>query len=107
MQTLHLADNLFGYVRSGAKHVTVRAGHVRVVPGPLTFLGHDGRIVRVRVTRVHYTVAGRMLPSEYRGDGAESAAALVKTLRRFYPGLRADSPVTVITFTRAETRAEK
>lgn len=103
MQTLGLAAHLFGYVHSGMKHVTIRKGHVNVRLGELLFRGH-GHSELVVVTQVHHTVVRRLLPSEYRGDGATSVPDLLKGLKAYYPDLRLDSPVTVITFHRTEQK---
>lgn len=96
-----LADDLFAGLYQHAKRVTIRARHRSILPGPLLFRGaSDEQITaRVEVTEVIHTTLGAVSEADAQADGYVDVAEMVRLMRRFYPDIHADSPVTLLRFT--------
>ena len=108
-QTLMLADDLMPAVRQGRKTCTVRTGHRPGVPGPMGFRPTGGREtpVAVVVRAVRHTVPGDLTDADLRGEGLRGRADLprfVADMRRFYPGVVLEIPVTVVAFSLSDNR---
>lgn len=110
IQTLKLAANLFPSLVDCSKHVTIRSGYRDIKPGHLVFETPDGETqlsYRVFVTRVVFTKAGLLTDSEAMLDGFANCQQLFDGLRKYYPDLQTDSPVTVIHFYQIEENEDE
>lgn len=89
---------LLDLVDSGKKSTTVRAGHRDYHLGPASF--HFGAKVQRKgaIIRTEFTRLDRLTTKDARNDGYRSAEELVAALRRYYPDLEPDAPVTIVEF---------
>lgn len=101
VQELSLADDLFAGLFSQAKRVTVRARHRAIRAGELVFRGafDETLTTRVTVTEVIHTTLGAVSEEDARADGYFDVREMVRLMRRFYPDITGDSPVTLLRFT--------
>ena len=86
---------------SGVKRGTIRLGVVK--PDRELFIHSGGRIVaRAVVESVEYRRVSELTDEDARLDGFPSREALIRALRRLYPGLKPSDVVTIIRFERVE-----
>lgn len=101
-QELRLSDELFaGLTAFPPKSVTVRTGHRPIQQAPLVFRGVSNELltVTVAVDRVIHTRLRHVSPEDVEADGFLDHADMLQQMRRFYPDITEDSPVTVVRFT--------
>lgn len=98
MQSLKLADDLMPLAASGAKRITIRAGRRDVEVGPLALVATGGghETVVVDVTTVWNCALKDVPPHWAAADGFGSVADLADGMRRFYPDITPEDPVTCI-----------
>ncbi len=101
MQQLKLANDLFGFVLTHQKYMTIRKGRRDIQLGELEFEstdGVDGKFLKtvVKVHRISYTLVGSLCDREAKEDGFKSVQDLIDKMQRFYPGLDADTEVTLV-----------
>lgn len=101
MQTMKLADDLFEKIEDHSKGVTIRSGWRNVDAGPLTFEAVNGTVkdVTVNVNGLSWLRFREITDELAWRDGCENAQELKDLMRRFYPDMHDDSPITVIHFT--------
>jgi len=82
------------------KTITIREGHRDYTPGPVMIGCHilDWAVLREIVSVRHANVSS-VTVQEFTDDGFKSYNDMLESLRRFYPDLQFDSPVTVIRWT--------
>lgn len=112
MQTLKLATDLFEGLAKGTKGMTIRKGTRSVLPNRyLLFVSSDPVIVGsfstylqklVWIEQIVYKPLNEVTDEEAQADGFINQNDLVVGLRRFYPDLKKDTPVTLIYFKPAE-----
>jgi hypothetical protein len=87
-----------GRVEEGYKSITIREGTRDFEAGRAVLLGCHitGWAKMAIVTSVRFTTVGGLTSAEVQDDGFSSTAAVLDGLRKFYPDLKGDSPVTVI-----------
>ena len=80
------------------KKITIREGHRDYKPGQTVMLScHvEPWAVQVKITTVKHCMLGEVTSEEYLADGFESKARMLEGMRKFYPALGWESPVTVI-----------
>lgn len=99
MQSLKLAPDLFLGIDTGEKTCTVRKGKRDIELGPLLLEstgGNDSREVYVHEVRLKtfYNIS----PEEAHADGGVSVGVLKEAMKRFYPDIKDEDPVTIIFF---------
>ena len=83
----------------GRKLATVRLGRVRYRVGDVVLAYCGGLVLgRVRITGVKYKKLIDLTEEDARRDGFANLRDLLKALRQHYPNVRANTPITVITF---------
>ncbi|MCA9886319.1 MAG: ASCH domain-containing protein [Anaerolineae bacterium] len=97
MNHMRLLPEFIASIRSGRKHATIRQGKRRVSTGKLQFASNDDAIA-VHVHTVRYTTFAELSNEDAVDDGFDTLADLQNTLRRFYPTIQDQSPITVIEF---------
>lgn len=87
-----------GAVERGEKRVTIRQGHRDYTRGDRLVLCCDITqwAVRARVVGVEHTTLAEVSDEVVRADGFSDRWHALRELRRFYPSLVIDSPVTVV-----------
>ncbi|MCK5292822.1 MAG: hypothetical protein KAR39_12505 [Thermoplasmata archaeon] len=82
------------------KTITIREGHRLYTPGPVMIGCHilDWATLR-EIVSVRHTYVSSVTVQEFTGDGFKSYNDMLESLRKFYPDLQFDSPVTVIRWT--------
>jgi len=84
-------------VLSGKKKITIREGHRNYTNGPVLIGCHILSWATLRnITLVAYKTLDEVTNEEYTADGFESKGDMFLGLRRFYPDIDWNSPVTVI-----------
>jgi len=99
VQDIPFDPDLIGLLDLGKKTTTIRAGHRDYQPGPavLHFGPNTRRDAAIIGTRL--TTLDALTVHDARTDGYDTTDELAAVLRRFYPSLGADAPVTVVEFT--------
>jgi len=99
LQALLLAPDNAAWLATveGRKPVTIRQGHRDYRPG-LVMICCDiaNRAVKATITKVRHVTVRQVTADECRLDGFTGRADMLAGLRRFYPDMTLDSPVTVI-----------
>lgn len=101
MQNLMLADDLFEGLHSGLKKNTIRHGHRDIQSGRVLRFDSTGGTQEpfyVYVREIEHKTAAELTDEDARNDGAENAEILLEAMKRFYPDITPESPVTVIRF---------
>ncbi len=95
---LHFRPEYERAVVSGRKRITIRYGRkYDVRPGNIVFLAVRGRpVAKARITHVYVKKIRDLSEHEIKMEGFRSLNALIRQLRRIYPDIGPDSPVTVI-----------
>lgn len=95
---LHFRPEYERDVLSGKKRITIRYGRsYDVRPGNIVFLAVRGKpIARAKITHVYVKKLRELSEHEIKMEGFKSLNALIKHLRRIYPDITPDSPVTII-----------
>ena len=84
-------------VLEGTKRISIREGHRDYRPGPLVLCCHlEPWAVMVEVTSVRHCMLAEITIEECRDEGFSSRSELLYFLRRFYPDMLSQSPITVI-----------
>ena len=85
-------------VEEGYKTITIREGRRDYRAGERVLLGCHltGWAKMATVTSVRFTTIECLTSAEVHDDGFNSILSALDGLRKFYPNLREDSPVTVI-----------
>jgi hypothetical protein len=84
-------------VLDGGKSISIRTGYRDYRLGPMMIADHkEPFAVMVNVTSVRHCKLMDVTEEEMEADGFGSHDHMVRRLRRFYPDIRLDSPVTVI-----------
>lgn len=109
IQTLKLADALFPALDDRTKRATIRNGIRDIKLDLLRFEGADeiNNSRLVNVTRVQYTRVGNLTARDAYIEGAANVIVLYEDLKKFYPTLNAESPVTIIEFDLVENKNER
>ena len=90
-------DRMRNNILSGAKKITIREGHRDYKPGQAMICCHlEVWAVMVDITSVDHCTLAEITLEEWEADGFTSQRDLLQGMRRFYPGLRLDSLVTVL-----------
>lgn len=91
-------SRMWADVMLGDKQITIREGHRDYQAGePLMLCCHIlDRAVRTEVMAVRHCTLGDVSRAEYLADGFSTWPELLTGLRRFYPNMDENSPVTVI-----------
>lgn len=86
-------------IRSGKKEVTIRKWYCSYTEGPV-LLGCHVRdwAVMGKITSVLRTTLKEVPMEDVRNDGFYSHEDALNGLKRFYPDMTLDSPVTVVRF---------
>ena len=81
----------------GAKKITIREGARDYRDGQVMLCCHiEPWAVMAKITSVRHCALRDVTKKEYEDDGFETHEELLDGLKRFYPDLTLDSPVTVI-----------
>jgi len=86
------------HILYGGKAITIREGHRDYQPGcPVMLCCHtEPWAVMADITSVRHTTIAKVTKEEYEADDFHSRKDLLEGLRRFYPNIDMNSPVTVI-----------
>lgn len=96
---LLLAEDLIDSTISGEKLVTIREGHRDYKPGKVVFACPSVEWSMMKeITKVKHTTPKKCASLDYLDEGWKSREHMVEDLKRFYPNLTMDSPITVIRF---------
>lgn len=97
MTELRLAPEYIPSVRSGDKVTTIRAGRRSYPCGPADLVASNERIaIEIIATRIaRYE---DLTDEDALSDGFSSLVELQAALRRFYPNISGERPVTVVAF---------
>jgi hypothetical protein len=99
LQALLLAEELIADTESGEKFQTVREGHRDYKPGKVVFACPEVAWATTKtITKVKHTTPRKCSVPDYKDEGWNSREHMVEDLKRFYPDLTMDSPITVIVF---------
>lgn len=86
----------------GEKTITIREGHRDYRPGPVMICCHIiPWAVMADITDVRHCTLREVTQEEYEDDGFHSQDDLLWGMRKFYPNMTLDSPVTVIKWEKA------
>jgi hypothetical protein len=84
-------------ILAGEITVSIRAGRRDYRPGPAMLCCHkEPWAVAVDITEVRHCTLWGVAFEECRANGCESGGEMLDDLRRYYPKISLDSPVTVI-----------
>jgi|SRR5580658_705642 hypothetical protein len=97
MTTVPIAKEFLGLVRAGKKTSTIRRGIRTWAIGPVILTSGDEQVV-VKVTRVSHKMFGSLTEEDARRDGFDSLCDLGSALKRFYPTINSEIPVTILSF---------
>lgn len=87
-------------IHRGIKAITIREGHRDHKPGPALIACHiEPWAVMADITSVRHCTLREVTKEEYKADGFNSKVELLNGMRKFYPNMNLDSPVTVIRWT--------
>ena len=91
-------EEMWMAVISGAKKITIREGHRSYVSGrPVMICCHlCSYVVMADIVSVHHCLLRNVTKKEYEADGFKSRSELLAGLRKFYPDLKMNSPITII-----------
>ena len=90
-------DRMRNDILSGAKKITIREGLRDYRPGPaMVCCNLVVWAVMVDITNVKHCTLADITAEEWESDGFTSQQDLLDGMRRFYPSLTFDSPVTVL-----------
>lgn len=79
------------------KKISIREGHRDYRLGPVMLCCHlVPWAVMAHITEVRHCALREVTKEEYQADGFKTQKALLEGLKRFYPTMTLDSPVTVI-----------
>ena len=102
LQALLIApdDGVRASIINGRKTGTVRFGLRDYSDGPVVLCCHlIPWAIMADVVKVTHTLLGNLSQAQIEADGFDSLEAMLADLRKFYPGMQADSPVTYIEWT--------
>jgi hypothetical protein len=81
----------------GRKRITIREGHRDYKVGPVIICCHiDPWIVLTKITDVRLTTLSEVTQEELEDDGYTDHRSMLEDLKKYYPEISPDSPVTVI-----------
>lgn len=84
-------------VLDGRKKITIREGHRDYKRGKVMLCCHlEPWAVSAEITGVRHTTLREVTEAEYEADDFMSCEDMLAGMRRFYPNMTLDSPVTVI-----------
>ena len=87
----------------GKKNITIREGHRDYTVGPVMICCHlVPWAVMATITDVRHTTLSEVTAEELWADGYESHVRMLEDLKRFYPNIAMDSPVTVVCWDKLE-----
>lgn len=91
-------ENMRKTIIAGRKTITIREGHLDYREGRPVMLccQIEPWCVMADITSVRHTTLNDVTREEYLADGFATQADLLDGLRRFYPAINGESPVTVI-----------
>lgn len=90
-------------VIDGRKQITIREGHRAYTAGPAALFCHlEPWAVMVDIVDVKHTELRSVTEEEWVADGFTSMADMLAGMRRFYPTMNLDSPVTIIRWANAQ-----
>jgi hypothetical protein len=91
-------------VARGRKTITIREGHRDYQTGDRLMLGCPwlNWMLFAEVAYVRHSLAAKVLPEDLADAGYSSHEHMVEDLRRFYPNLTLESPVTVVRWTNVQ-----
>ncbi len=99
LQALLIAPDLQvrANILSGKKKITIREGYRDYYEGPTMICCHiQPWAVQVDITDVYHVALGEVEAEDFEADGFSSQLDLLHGLRKYYPGIDYQSPVTVI-----------
>ncbi len=97
MNRFALKPEYMPLIETGRKRSTIRSGIRRVEPGGAAIVAGK-QVIPVRLTRHVVKRFDELTEDDARTDGFDSLGALLEALRRFYPDLRGEDPVTIVYF---------
>ncbi len=82
----------------GGKNISIREGHRDYRAGnPVMLCCHiEPWVVMAVITEVRHCTLAEVTEKECLDDGCQNNAELLAALKRFYPNLTMDSPITII-----------
>lgn len=84
-------------VLNGTKKISIRQGHRDYRKGVVMLCCEKVPwCVAADITYVRHTIVSQVTEEEYAADGFTSREDMLGRMRRFYPDLTSDSPVTVV-----------
>lgn len=100
MQFLFLRDCVFGALRAGLKHTTIRKDRRDIQLGALKFRGATDISLEeiVHVISVTFTTLGGLSEDTLEADGFKDHDQALKVMKHFYGDIDFDTEVTVIDF---------
>lgn len=107
LQALLIApdDQMRANILSGVKKISIREGHRDYRLGHMMVCCHlEPWVVQVDVTSVRHTTLKGITREEFEADGFQSPGHMHQEMRRYYPNIDWDSPVTVIYWDNARGR---
>lgn len=97
--SIKVDEGLFQAIAIGKKKTTIREGIRLIKPGSkLRIETNDGRHIVKCVSSVTLKKLEDITEQDVRHDGFGTRSQLVRTLKKFYPGLTDSDIVTIISF---------
>ena len=96
-QRIRVFPEMLAAVREGRKRTTIRKGRKQFCPG-LALLTSRRDSSLVRITGIEHKRFSQLTDDDAKADGSADATNLKALLRSIYPGIRANSVVTIVSF---------
>ena len=91
-------------IKRGDRRTSVRRGHLDYEVGDQVLIGDpkDNWCVYKTITDVKYTTLEEVTPEEWGIEGFQATKETLKNLRKFFSGIKLDSEMTVVTWSRGD-----
>jgi len=84
-------------IMTGYKNITIREGQRDYHLGDvILFDEKDSWVVRAKIIDIQHKTMSQITEAEWRADGFVSQKDMMKRMKRFYPKITLESPVTVV-----------
>lgn len=82
---------------TGVKRISMREGHRDFKNGPMLIGDPENSfVVMVDIIKVKHILLSEVSPEEWEADGFVSQEDMLEKLKKFYPNINLDSPVTIL-----------
>lgn len=101
VQALEIEDNpdVLLSIMLEQKKISLREGHRDYIPGKLIIYNCDNNFsIQVEITSVKHSTLAEITEVEMKADGYQSKEEMLTDMKRYYPDLTWESPMTVISW---------